>query len=100
MADTVYHSIPPYNGGGTQTVQHLRTDHVLQAESLYEPPPIDWARIDQLITLMAYVVLDRMLRHYPDDSSLGEGINTMDQDIRFQIIERLRLLIELFKTPV
>lgn len=93
MADTTYHH-------GVQTVVIGPAQGVRHAEADFTPPPEpDWITIDRLITLMAYVVLDRMLRNPPDNGAMGTGVNDMDRDIRFQIVERLQLLIELFKQP-
>ena len=87
MADTTIHH-------GVQTIIH-GTSREPQPD-FTPPPPPDWVTIDRLITLMAYAVLQRMLRN-PTSNSIGRG---MDQDIRFQIIERLEMLIELFKQPM
>lgn len=86
MAETHYNI--PFPAMMTETKLHPRS-----SEPKPEPEPvIDWRRVDCLLMLMALSVLERHLRY--DDAS-----QAIDIDVKFQLIERVQILMEYFKAP-
>lgn len=81
MAETTYHVPFPVPMTETKILGSIEEDL----------PPFDWETVDRILTLMSYIILERILRLTSTPS--------IDIDIKFQLVERLQILIEEYKNP-
>lgn len=91
MAETSYNV--PFPVMMTETKYHGPAAGMGRHSEPEPEPVIDWRRVDALLMLMALAILERHLKY--DDASVA----SIDVDVKFQLIERVKILMEYFRNP-